>query len=240
MDALEAIAGRHGVLRFRPDPVEPAKIEAVLRAAVAAPSPVNLQPWAFVVAIDPAMTRQIARYLVEVQEARVFKELLSLPESYTARLMGLYEGFDQAPCFVLICLEPKAAFARPEDEAVLRQWYLVSLGAATENLMIAATALGLGTRWFGGFALDNGGASLKEMLGIPAEVEIIAATPLGYHDEPPKPRPTQDRTDVYGFCRGDGRALGRLLRGKLALEQVVHHDHWQGSSDHLLGSESRL
>jgi nitroreductase len=233
MDALEAIAGRHGVLRFRPDPVEPAKIEAVLRAAVAAPSPVNLQPWAFVVATDPAMTRRIAHYLVEVQEARVFDELLSLPESYTARLMDLYEGFDQTPCFMFVCLEPKTEFARPEDQAVLRQWYLVSLGAAMQNLMVAATSLDLGTRWFGGFAVDkrsgpadNGGSALREMLGIPEGVEIVAATPLGYHDEPPKPRPTQDRADVYGFRRGDSRALGRLLRGKLALEEVVHREHW--------------
>ena len=109
---------------------------------------------------------------------------------------------------------------------MLRQWYLVSLGAAMQNLMVAATALGLGTRWFGGFALDNGGAALKEMLGIPEGVEIVAATPLGYHDEPPKPRPAQDRADVYGFRRGDSRALGRLLRGKLGLEEVVHRDRW--------------
>jgi nitroreductase len=226
MDALEAIAERHGVLRFGPAPVEPAKVEAVLRAAAAAPSPVNLQPWAFVVVTDPILTRQIAHYLVEVQEARVFGELLNLPGSYTARLMDLYEGFDQTPCFVFVCLEPKAAFARPGDEAVLRQWYLVSLGAAMQNLMVAATALGLGTRWFGGFALDNGGAALKEFLGIPAEVEVIAATPLGYHDEPPKARPVQDLQDVRKFRRGDGRALGRLLRGKLALEEVVHREHW--------------
>ncbi len=226
MDALEAIAARHGVLHFRPDPVEPAKIEAVLRAALAAPSPVNLQPWAFVVVIDPVLTRQIARYLVEVQEARVFGELLDLPESYTARLMDLYEGFDRTPCFVFVCLEPKAAFARPEDEVVLRQWYLVSLGAAMQNLMVAATSLDLGTRWFGGFALDNGGVALKAMLGIPDGVEIVAATPLGYHDEPPKARPAQVRADVCEFRRGDSRALGRLLRGKLALEVVVHRDRW--------------
>jgi nitroreductase len=226
MDALEAIAERHGVLRFRPSPVEPAKIEAVLRAAVAAPSPVNLQPWAFVVVTDPALARQIARYLVEVQEARVFTDLLSLPESYTARLVDLYEGFDRTPCFVFVCLEPKVDFARPEDAAVLRQWYLVSLGAAMQNLMVAATALGLGSRWFGGFALDDGGVALKEMLGIPEGVEIVAATPLGYHDEPPRPRRAQDRADVYGFSRGDSRALGRLLRGKLALEEVVHREHW--------------
>ena len=226
MEALEAITGRHGVLRFRPDPVEAAKIETILHAAVAAPSPVNLQPWAFVTVTDPAVTRQIARYLVEVQEKRVFTELLNLPEVYTARLMSLYEGFDRAPCFVFVCLQPKAEFARPEHEAVLRQWYLVSLGAAMQNLMVAATALGLGTRWFGGFALDNGGAALKELLGIPEHVEIIAATPLGYHDEPPKPRPAQEMADVAGFTRGDSRALGRLLRGKLALGEVAHWEQW--------------
>lgn len=233
MDALEAIAERQGILRFRPDPVEPDKIEELLRAAAAAPSPVNLQPWAFVVITAPELTARIARYLVEVQETCVFRDLLDLPASYTERLMGLYEGFDRTPCFVLLCLQPKAAFARPEDEAVLRQWYLVSLGAAMENLMIAAAALGLGTRWFGGFALDRpdgatdtGGAALKQMLGIPDDVELIAATPLGYHDEPPKSRPVQDRGILAAFKRGDSRALGRLLRGRLALEEVVHRERW--------------
>jgi nitroreductase len=174
MDALEAIERRHGVLRYRPDPVETDKIEAVLRAAAAAPSPANLQPWAFVVMTEAAATQKIARYLVDVQEQRVFRELLGMPDGYTDRLMGLYESFDRAPCFVLICLEPKVQFAQPEHEHVLNQWHLVCLGAAMQNLMVAATALGLGTRWFGGFALDEGGLPLKAMLGIPAQVEIVA------------------------------------------------------------------
>ena len=94
-----------------------------------------------------------------------------------------------------------------------------------QNLMVAATALGLARAGSAGSPWIMA-AALKELLGIPAEVEIIAATPLGYHDEPPKPRPVQDRADVYGFQRGDSRALGRLLRGKLALEEVVHHERW--------------
>jgi len=226
VDALEAIARRHGVLRYRPDPVETGQIEAVLSAAIAAPSPANLQPWAFVVVTAPDACREIAHYLVNVQEQRVFRDLLGMPDSYTGRLMGLYETFDLAPCFVFLCLEQKVRFAQPEHEDVLRQWNLVSLGAAMQSLMVAATAIGLGTRWFGGFALDNGGHALKGMLGIPPEVEIVAATPLGYHEEPEKPRPAQDRADVAGFARGDSRALGRMLRGKLPLEEVVHYEHW--------------
>lgn len=225
MDALTAIAGRHGVLRYRPDPVPPAALETVLRAAVEAPSPANLQPWAFVVITDPVRTRQAADYLVQVQDRRVFRDLLGMDEGYTARLMGLYESFHVAPCFVFVCLERKANFAREEDEPVLRQWELVSLGAALQSLMIAATALGLGTRWFGGFSLDTGGW-LSAFLGIPSDVEVIAATPLGYHDEPAKARPAQDLADVAGFRRGDSKALGRLLRGKLPLERVVHHESW--------------
>ena len=226
MDAIEAILGRQGILRFRPDPVPPEQIDAVLAAAMAAPSPVNLQPWAFVVVTDPAMTGRVARYLVYTQEKRVFDEFLDMPAEYTERLMGLYEGFERTPCFVFVCLQPKADFAQPEHATVLREWHLVCLGAAMENLMVAATALGLGTRWFGGFALDEGGAALKEMLGIPPGVEVIAATPLGYHDEPPKPRPPQELAALQDFRRGDSRGLGRLLRGKLPMENVVHRERW--------------
>jgi nicotinate-nucleotide--dimethylbenzimidazole phosphoribosyltransferase len=226
VDAIEAIHGRQGVLRFRPDPVPPDQIDAVLAAAAAAPSPVNLQPWAFVVVADPAMTCRVARYLVHAQEKRVFEEFLAMPAAYTERLMGLYEGFDRTPCFILVCLDPKVRFAQPQHETVLREWHLVCLGAAMENLMIAATALGLGTRWFGGFALDGGGATLKEMLGIPCEVELVAATPVGYYDEPPKSRPPQELAALAEFRRGDSRALGRLLRGKLPVESVVHRERW--------------
>ena len=213
MDALTAIAERQGVLRYRPDPVEPEKVDAVLQAAAAAPSTANLQGWAFVVVTDRDKTRQIAHYLVDVQERRVFRELLGMPDEYTARLMGLYETFDQAPCFVFVCLEPKVRFALTEHEAVLRQWYLVSLGAAMQNLMVAATALGLGTRWFGGFNLEDPGDWLTEFLGVPP-------------DEPYKPRPVQEPAQVAGFRRGDSRALGRMLKGKLSPDLVVHFDRW--------------
>jgi nitroreductase len=226
MNALDAIHARQGVLRFRPDPLPRGLIDTVLAAAAAAPSPVNLQPWAFVVVTEPEITRRVARYLVEAQERRVFDELLEMPAAYTERLMGLYEGFERTPCFVFVCLDQKARFVKPQHETVLREWHLVSLGAAMQNLMIAATALGLGTRWFGGFALDAGGATLKALLGIPEGVEIVAGTPLGYHDEAPKARPEQEPAALAEFRRGDSRGLGRLLRGRLPLDVLVHRERW--------------
>ena len=225
MNAIDASHARQGALRFRADPVPRELIEAVVAAGAAAPSPVNLQPWAFVVVTEPELTRRVARYLVDAQERRVFDEFLQMPAEYTGRLMALYEGFEQTPCFIFVCLQPKADFARPEHAGVLREWHLLSLGAAMENLMIAATSLGLGTRWFGGFALDEGGA-LRDMLGLPDGIEVIAGTPLGYRDEPPKPRPEQELSAVADFRRGDSRALGRLLRGRLPLNAVIHWQRW--------------
>jgi nicotinate-nucleotide--dimethylbenzimidazole phosphoribosyltransferase len=224
MDAIDAIHARQGTLRFRPDPVPRELIDAVLAAGAAAPSPVNLQPWAFVVVTEPERAQRVGRYLVDAQERCVFDELLRMPAEYTQRLLALYDEF-APPCFVFVCHQPKARFVSPEHAAVLREWHLMSLGAAMANLMIAATSLGLGTRWFGGFALDDGRA-LRELLDVPPNIEIVAATPLGYHDEPPKARPEQDMAALSEFRRGDSRGLGRLLRGRLPLDAVVHRERW--------------
>jgi nitroreductase len=231
MDCLEALMGRRGILRYDPRPVGREAIEAVLTAAIAAPSPANLQPWAFVVVTQPEVTRPLARYLLAVQDERVFQEFLGLRPEETGRYLGLYDQFEVAPCFIVICLEPKAAFALSEHGAVLRDWSLMCLGAATANLMAAAHARGLGTRWFGGFALDDGGRTLKELLAIPAGVEIAAVTPLGYPADavPVRPRGSQTRQELTAFRRSDPAALARLLRGKLPLEDIVHFEHWAGS-----------
>lgn len=228
MECYEAITTRRGVLRYDARPVAAELIEQVLTAAVAAPSPANLQPWAFVVVTDPALARTTARYLVDVQDRAVFQDFLGLRPEETGRYLGLYDQFGNAPCFIVICNEPKAHFALPQHEGVLRDWFLLCLGAATANLMAAATALGLGTRWFGGFALDDGGRTLKEMLGIPAEVEIAAVTPLGYPTDatPIRPRAGQARAELAAFRRADQPALASLLRGKLPLAAVIHHEHW--------------
>jgi len=223
MDAFGAITTRRGVLRFKSTPVEPEKIERVLRAAVAAPSPANTQPWAFVVVTDPPLARQVAEYLVQAQEEYVFRRLLETPVPFIEHLLHLYDDFYAAPCFIVICRHPRVALAPPDYAAVVREWDLSALGAATANLMAAATELGLGTRWFGNPMMDQSG-DLRQLLRIPARVEVVAVTPLGYHDEAPKERPVQPLEAHTGFRRGDKYKLAALLQGKLALADVVHYN----------------
>ncbi|MBN1180518.1 MAG: nitroreductase family protein [Anaerolineae bacterium] len=225
METFEALTRRHGVLRYRPDPVEPEKIERVLRAAIAAPSPANTQPWAFVVVTEPELARRVAAELVRMQKEHVFCRLLEVPEPFVDHLMHLYDDFANVPCFIVVCRQRRADWAGEEHAALVRDWELCSLGAAMANLMAAAADLGLGTRWFGN-PMADGGVSLKRLLGIPEEVEVVAVTPLGTHDEPPKERPVQS-VDVHaGFQRGDKHKLAALLQGKLALEDVVHTNRY--------------
>ncbi len=224
METLRALTSRHGVLRYRPAPVEPEKIEQVLRAAVSAPSTANTQPWEFVVVTETRLARRVAEYLVRTQEEFVFRRLLGTPEAFLARLMRLYDELADAPCFIVLCRHQRAELAAPEYGHVVRDWDLCSLGAAMANLMAAATDLGLGTRWFGSPMMDQGQSPLKHLLGIPGKVEVIAVTPLGYHEEPPKERPVQPLEAITGFRRGDAASLAALLKGKLALADVVHYN----------------
>ncbi len=229
METFRAITNRHGVLRYKSTPVEAAKIERVLQAAIAAPSPANTQPWEFVVVTEQELARQVAESLVRAQEEHVFRRLLGTPEDFIARLMRLYDEFANAPCFILLCRRQRVDLAPPEYAAVVRDWDLCSLGAGLANLMAAAADLGLGTRWFGSPMMDD--APLKQLLDIPDLVEIIAVTPLGYHDEPPKERPVQPVEALTGFRRGDKHKLAALLKGKLALEDVVHYDGYDDDQE---------
>lgn len=226
MDTFEAISRRQSALSFCEKPVETEKIQAVLQAAISAPSPLNLQPWAFVVVTDPPVIKRLAEYLIRVQTETVYGGLLGMPEDFTARMLALYTGLGNAPCFILGCVQPKARLASEADEPILRDFYLLSLGAAMENLMVAAAALDLGTRWFTGFTLLDEGAALREMFGIPDEVEVVAITPLGYYDAPAKTRSDQQMADLAEFTPGHGPALARLFRGRLPLNEVVHSNRW--------------
>jgi nitroreductase len=169
--------------------------------------------------------------LVHAQRQDIFRRLLEAPERFTDRLMRLYEELGQAPCFIVLCRERRVDLAAQAFEATVRDWELCSIGAALANLMAEATALGLGTRWFGSVMMEGSGAPLCRLLRIPDDVEMVAVTPLGYHHEPLKERPVQPLETLTGFRRGSEERLAALLRGKLGLEDVVHYDGYGGRGE---------
>ena len=149
MDVFEAIAARYSVRGYKPDPVSDEALHQVLEAARQAPTAANRQPFRIVVIHTKGREEELARVYGR-------KWLL------------------QAPLVIAFIAVPGEAWRRMDD----KPYYEVDATIAMDHLVLAATALGLGTCWIAAF--DP--AAVRDVLGLPDDVEPIALTPLGYPD----------------------------------------------------------
>ncbi len=162
MDFLKLVETRRSVRAYQSTPVEEDKLSQVLEAARLAPTASNLQPFRLIVIRTRGKEADIRR-------------------------MYDRDWFIQAPLLICACGVPAEAWVR-EDGTRLHQ---VDVAIVMDHLILAATALGLGTCWVAAFDVQ----AVREILGIPAIAEPLVMTPLGYPaDEPPPKmrRPTAD------------------------------------------------
>ncbi|MEK7818013.1 MAG: nitroreductase family protein [Actinomycetota bacterium] len=174
MDALAAINSRRSVRRFQEREPEEQTIGALLKAATRAPSAGNLQPWHF--------------YAVRDRETRQALATAAGSQSHVAR----------APVVVVVCAEPERSARHYGD----RGRYLYSIqdtAAATENLLLAATAMGLGSCWTGAF--DE--AAVARVLEAPEGRLPVVLVPLGYPErERASASSRRDISEVVTEIRG--------------------------------------
>jgi nitroreductase len=83
--------------------------------------------------------------------------------------------------------------------ALTPNWYRVDVSIALENIVLAAASLGYGTCWIGAFSPDQ----VRAVCQVPADLEIVACTPLGVPNIHPPARGRKDwnsvfSTDIYG------------------------------------------
>jgi nitroreductase len=149
METLETIRNRTSLkTHLSPRTVEPEKITQILDAARHAPSGRNTQPWCFIVVQGKAN--------VEPLVTKTFSEANQVAKD--------------APVLIIACAHPLEAIRGGRDNA------LFDVGLAVENLLLAATALGLVTHPMRGVNED----ALKKLLHIPDDVRFVVATPLAY------------------------------------------------------------
>ncbi|MDA8410750.1 MAG: nitroreductase family protein [Treponema sp.] len=149
-DFFETAAHRSSVRSFAPQPIEPGEWEKLLRAAMAAPSAVNRQPWEFIIIENRATLDALAE---------------ALPYAKMAR---------HAPGAVLVCADPLRAHQGKVEYAVL------DASAACENLLLAADALGLGAVWTAVYPQADRQAVVRKLLGIPEGIIPLALVPVGH------------------------------------------------------------
>lgn len=172
--AIEAIYGRRAVRSYAPKDLDRPTIEALLDAAVQAPSAVNAQPWGFVVVQG---TERLARYSARAKTLMAAKAAAEPKMHRMADLLAdpSYDIFYDARTLIVICS------AGP--------WADADCWLAAENLMLAAYAMGLGTCCIG-FALPLlAEADVKRELGIPDDWKACAPIIVGVPSEAPPPVP---------------------------------------------------
>lgn len=175
MDAHDAIARRVSTRAFRSDPVPRAVIERLLAAAVRAPNHKLTEPWRFVV-LSGSSARRFAE-LKRAHRATRFADPAA-PESARAIEKTYREALETPAFVVVLCAESDDPVRREEDFAATMM--------ATQNLLIAATAEGLGSYVrTGGIMRD---AAVRELARAPERDRIVAVVSLGYPAETPEPR----------------------------------------------------
>lgn len=155
---FDTVRARASVRSFSPRPIRPEEWESLLRAAMAAPSAVNRQPWSFVV--------------VERRES-----LAALAEALPYAKMTA-----QAGGAVIVAADPAEAHLGSAELALL------DAAAACENLLLAAQALGLGAVWTALWPYEERMAPVRRLLGIPEGVIPLALVPVGEPSGPVQPK----------------------------------------------------
>lgn len=190
---IKAIEKRRSIRKYKPQPVPKEIIEEILKAGILAPSSKNRQPWKFVVATANAKADAL-----NIMEKGLEREKTDpfIPES--ARYLEAAEStlavMRSAPAVIFI-INSLAADIETElsaDGKIYEICNAQSIGAAIENMALAATDLGLGSLWI----CDTFFAH-KELCGwLNTKGELYAAMAVGYADESPCARPRNKLKDI--------------------------------------------
>ena len=154
-EALRCLMTRRSIRSYKTEPIADQDVEALLRAAMAAPSAGNEQPWHFVVIRD----RETMKRIMDVHP---------------------YSGMlDHAPLCIAVCAE--LALEKYDG------YWVQDTSAATQNILLAAHAIGLGAVWLGVHPVESRQSGVKDILNLPDGVECLSLIAIGCPAEPSVP-----------------------------------------------------
>jgi len=185
---LDTVRGRRSVRRYLGKEVAPDLVYKVLEAGRWAPSPHGSQPWRFAILTREETKERLARAMGEEWRANLEMDGQA-PEVVEKRLEGSRRRLLDAPVLVLLCLHlqdldvyPDAARQQSETTMAVQ-----SLGAAAQNMLLAAYDLGLDAGWMCAPLFSPG--EVVEALGLDPMLVPHALLTLGYAEgDPPKRR----------------------------------------------------
>ena len=182
---IEAIYTRRSVRRYLPKPISDEALKEIIQAGMWAPSPKNRQPWKFEVVRGRARHDMIRFMKKGIERARLGEGPLGKQQTYIRNAVYTMRIMENAPATVFVFNEDGRSIYRQltAEEQIHEMSNVQAIGAAMENMALAASDMGIGSLWNGNvfFAYDE----LKEWLRT--DGEMIGAMSFGYPDENPHP-----------------------------------------------------
>ena len=156
-EVYDNIMTRVSVRQFTGEKISAEQIDTLLRAAMAAPSAINKQPWAFIVVTDEGIISRLGE---------------ELPFSRCS---------NQPACAIVPCGDLSKAI-----EGDMAAFWINDVSAATENLLLAAHSMGLGAVWTGVHPNMERVAQVQGILGLPEHIIPLCIVPVGVPAEQPE------------------------------------------------------
>lgn len=165
-DALSVIHSRCSVRSFTGKPVSKDDLMTILKAAMAAPSAVNCQPWEFIVVTQRKILDKLADELP-------YGKMLS-----------------QVGIAIIVCAVPVKAYNQSLEYAI------IDSSLASENILLATEAFGLGAVWVAIYPEENRMKDVRVILNIPENIIPLNVIPIGYPAGKSKPKDKFDEKNI--------------------------------------------
>lgn len=184
-EIIQNILNRRSVRVYLEDQIKDEDLELILKSGLYSPSACNTQPWHFTV----LQNKEIMSALNTETKIEMLNSGNELFEK-----MGTNESYDifyKAPTVIVISGEKDSV--KPQTDCA----------AATENMLLAAESLGIGSCWIGLLAylfMSNKGSEFIKLLNIPENYEPYYAITLGYKKYP-NPKPQQRRENTVNYIK---------------------------------------
>lgn len=174
---IDNIMSRKSVRAYTDQTLGDDTIQALLKAAMAAPSGMDVRPWRFVVLKDKSHFDVI------------FEGNMNM------------EKFKQAGVVFVLCADTTMIQrGSTTGERVPNPIWRDDMGACTENLLLAAEAYGLGAVWTACYPFADRMATVKHELALPAEVVPYCVVPVGHHDGTTQPKEKWNANNIHYEC----------------------------------------
>ena len=180
---FEAMYSQRAIREFKPDPVPDELVRRLIEAATKAPSGSNRQDWRFLVIRDYETKRKIGEYYNQARSSRYGAGAppSNVPARRRAASDYMAEHLQDVPVLILACIQHNGGPTNMSRGG--------SIYPAVQNILLAARGLGLGsviTSLHKRYETE-----IKELLGIPEDVETAALLPIGFPAEGSRYGPTR-------------------------------------------------